>query len=372
MDVRWREGVVTAGRMYLYALLMHAGVSIVHTATASSLLQAPRAALAFAVIAASIPVYVAAGFLPGLPRRIFSVLPLFVWFGGPLVHAVVAAFTLPSTADLATSACGLLLAVASVRAVGVMGPERGVGGFSFRLAAFAGLTLVVVPVGLLAAILAVSFIKLNLETRGYLRVRVDGLYSVERVFRAEGREVRLVGMVHMGDAAFFRDLARSFDTSDTIVLEELVRAPRDDGPWRASAQQEQAAAFGLHDQGSFFLGELQRAVRRHADLDAGDLDPRTLEALAGASPESGADSIRMLAELLAPDAASADIVHHDALTRRNAHLLEHLDTALQDFSVVIVPWGAAHMPAFDAAVRERGFVPDGEVVRRVFAWSSFG
>ena len=45
----------------------------------------------------------------------------------------------------------------------------------------------------------------------------------------------------------------------------------------------------------------------------------------------------------------------DLLTKRNAHLLEVLYARLPQSEVIIVPWGALHMPGISEGIVKSGF-----------------
>ena len=50
--------------------------------------------------------------------------------------------------------------------------------------------------------------QVELLTSGYVRVRLDGIYLVERKFQSGDREVRLAGMMHVAIREFYSGLLR--------------------------------------------------------------------------------------------------------------------------------------------------------------------
>ncbi len=55
----------------------------------------------------------------------------------------------------------------------------------------------------------------------------------------------------------------------------------------------------------------------------------------------------------------------DILTNRNAHLANEIRSALDDYDVVIVPWGALHMPEIEDTLESWGFQKTREIDRPV-------
>ena len=58
----------------------------------------------------------------------------------------------------------------------------------------------------------------------------------------------------------------------------------------------------------------------------------------------------------------------DIFDERNEHLLTELASALDETDVVVVPWGAAHMPAIEDALVAQGFEVGGWRTRVVVRW----
>ena len=61
-------------------------------------------------------------------------------------------------------------------------------------------------------------------------------------------------------------------------------------------------------------------------------------------------------------------VRYDLIDLRNAHLLAELETSLDERDVVVVPWGALHLPGIEQGVQELGFALNAETDRRVISW----
>jgi hypothetical protein len=50
----------------------------------------------------------------------------------------------------------------------------------------------------------------------------------------------------------------------------------------------------------------------------------------------------------------------DILDKRNALVIDNMVRSLEYYDTVIIPWGAMHMPAIEAAVLKLGFAPGDE------------
>jgi hypothetical protein len=98
-----------------------------------------------------------------------------------------------------------------------------------------------------------------------------------------------------------------------------------------------------------------------ADIDLAEFSPSTLELLRAISRVIRAEDLaaaslayQQLSELTArPETVQTALA--EIIELRNEHLLEHIGDALGEYRHVIVPWGAAHMPAIEQAIFELGF-----------------
>ena len=58
----------------------------------------------------------------------------------------------------------------------------------------------------------------------------------------------------------------------------------------------------------------------------------------------------------------------ELIEARNAHLLTRISESLERYDRVVVPWGAAHMPGLETALREDGFTLLSRKGRRVIGF----
>jgi hypothetical protein len=58
----------------------------------------------------------------------------------------------------------------------------------------------------------------------------------------------------------------------------------------------------------------------------------------------------------------------DILDRRNENLVAAIDSNLGEYALIVVPWGALHLPAIEDAIFARGFEPVSSVQHRLVTW----
>ncbi len=252
-------------------------------------------------------------------------------------------------------------------------PRQALVGPAFRLRyslLAAGLQLLLAPfllAGYLALLLAEN---LTHSTDRFVSFGAPGLLLEERRYRRDDREVVLVGMMHVGDPAHYREVYASFVQDGTVVLQEGISDV--EGRVRVNLSYEplaEALGLGMQPDLAEVLDELRGdsdgcAERwphlRHADVDASEFSPETLafigqvaQVLDAADP--GAALRAFGAQLRSLDSAAWLAISHDILERRNQHVVGELDAALPDYAVVVIPWGALHMPGIQQQLLERGF-----------------
>jgi hypothetical protein len=243
------------------------------------------------------------------------------------------------------------------------------------------------------------------ETR-FLRFVGDGtkggsLETSDVTFTDEkGRKVRLVGAVHIAEAAYFRDVQSSVEKCDA-VLYEMVK-PKDSGPPVKGQHSDHGVAQlqrFLKDKLdlSFQLDEIDYTPDNfvHADLDAETFQQMQsqrgesfammmLQSLMKSMSDPGAvrqfedepldmvdlmtrpDGERQIKLLLArhlgdfeKEAMGLNMLEGSViLTERNKAVMKVLDESLKDGKRdLAIFYGAAHMPDIAKQLEERGFKP---------------
>jgi hypothetical protein len=98
-----------------------------------------------------------------------------------------------------------------------------------------------------------------------------------------------------------------------------------------------------------------------ADVDTSDFQPSTIDFLEAVgnlfSSKNWSEILEKLADPTSPFKQESDnkIFLNDVLDMRNEHLIGEMKNALQRTNVVIVPWGALHMPVFEQKLKDWGF-----------------
>ncbi len=254
--------------------------------------------------------------------------------------------------------------------------ERHLTGPLFSLRSTLALTLatllVIVPV-LGASFLGLCDRCLDRATAGFMDLRWHGLELVERVYEREESRVRLVGMMHIGEKSSYEALVASFDSPEVVVLTEGVsdRQGLFAGELHYKAMAEKIGLDSQQDFSSYHSG----INMRPSDVDISELSPGTIEWIQ-LSGKLFVDGELSIPGLLAMFEASADITPEeqdqfwvDLIDLRNEALLGHLRESITEYPVVVVPWGAFHLPGIEQSVLEMGFVLESECNHPLVSWA---
>lgn len=250
-------------------------------------------------------------------------------------------------------------------------------GFSGRnFCGFALLNIVLLPIILLILGFSAASTLIEQSTAGFARLKPNGLYMVERVYRRGEKNIRLAGMIHMGQQNYYAELIDSIAGRRTIILAEGV-SDEEQQLQENFSYGKLAELLGLASQEQFsFKGRLIEAESLdragavegnlpdilRADIDLKEFDPRTIEVLNALGKYLlGSDSIagglsdfnRWAETHLTPEINR--VVMHDLLDRRNRSLLGYLPKALRKYDTLVIPWGALHMVGIERGVQELGF-----------------
>lgn len=346
-----------------------------------------RFGLATLVIVLSAVIYACLGFDRRLPKRVFVPLTLYVsWCTVDLWP--LAGFIGREGLGLLASVGQLLLCGGALLVLRRMGGSALLSGVLFRAKAFSwrntlgfsAVNLLLSPLLLLYSGLAVAAYSLDQQTAGFMRLSPFGIYMSERSYHREAKLVRLAAMMHVGREDYFRELAASMASGGTVVLAEGVSDQ--DGLLKDQFDYSRLAdILGLTSQDVMRLDgrmvELEdldaltpgvggpgKPDIVRADIDLNRFDPQTVDflnvlgrTLFGDKPlaEGLLEYNQWAAEQMTPERIAG--VMGDILDKRNAVVIDGMVRSLRRYDTVIIPWGALHMPAIEAAVLEQGFVP---------------
>jgi hypothetical protein len=378
--------------IYIVLFLIDAALSLI-----DELLQASSSPLAFlpeirffvasVVITLSMVLYACLGIDRRLPKRVFLPLTLFASWSALAMW--------PLSGFVAREAFGLTAAISQV----VLGAIaiillRGLVGrnllteeqfqapmFSLRnTLGFTTINLLLTPFVLIYTGLAVTSYYLEEQTAGFLRLSPVGIHMTERSYHLAQKEIRLAGMMHIGKEDYYEDLAKSIPTVGTIILAEGV-TDQDRLLESQFNYSKLAGLIGLTSQVKMRLngnavkldglGVAGHVIREpgkpdiaNADIDLNRFEPKTIEflnalgrSLFGDKPlaEGLVDYNLWIEENMTEEGIAG--VMADILDKRNDAVIAGMVKTLKRYDTIVIPWGAMHMPAIEAAVLEQGFAP---------------
>ncbi len=378
--------------IYIVLFLIDAALSLI-----DELLQASSSPLAFlpeirffvasVVITLSMVLYACLGIDRRLPKRVFLPLTLFASWSALAMW--------PLSGFVAREAFGLTAAISQV----VLGAIaiillRGLGGrnllteeqfqapmFSMRnTLGFTAVNLLLTPFILIYTGLAVTSYYLEEQTAGFLRLSPVGIHMTERSYHLAQKEIRLAGMMHIGKEDYYEDLANSIPTVGTIILAEGV-TDQDRLLESQFNYSKLAGLIGLTSQDKMRLngnavalddlGVAGQVIREpgkpdiaNVDIDLNRFEPKTIEflnalgrSLFGDKPlaEGLVDYNLWIEENMTEEGIAG--VMADILDKRNDAVIAGMVQTLKRYDTIVIPWGAMHMPAIEAAVLEQGFAP---------------
>jgi hypothetical protein len=372
---------------------------------APSFLTGVRTGLSVLVILASLVAALVVAFTPRAPKRVLVPLILFTWWGG-LAQGFPMGFFQVSQVMLWISLLQLALAVLlfvffhSQESWLFAAKDRRA--FSWRHA------LIAAPIAAVlflfsAALALFTGLAGELETvsGGYVKLRPDGIYLLERRFQAGDREVRLAGMMHIAEEEFYTDLLPSADPQvPSVVLVEGVTDNQNLLGEQGLSYSRLASMLKISSQeDSVFMERVAAGLRRHrenpsqpqtypeardqepgsldfvhADVDVGTFHPKTIAFVVAVMSLFQAEDwpafLKKFTETSGPlnDESAQTQVIQDILHARNDHLVGEIQASLKDYRRVIIPWGALHLTGVESWLRAQDFVQSGETERKALGF----
>lgn len=329
-------------------------------------------------------VYLGLGFNKHLPKIILT--PLFIWLFWKLLRCWPLEDISGEYFQLYASCGQLLLGIAVLKLnrqrnhkspllirSQFVGPA-----FSGRnLFRFSLISIPVLPIAFMLISYSFADHLIETNTAGFVQLKPNGLYMTERIYQQGDKQIRLAGMIHLGQKDFYADLTASVSGARTLILAEGV-TDEDGLLTERFGYGKIADLLGLTSQEKVhFQGRLidtieldDSAIEKldipdilRADIDLKQFDPHSREVLNALAKyvlnsESLADGYfafnRWAQEHITPD--SNQIIMNDLIHKRNQSVLSYLPTALNKYDTVVIPWGALHMKDIEKAVQAKGFV----------------
>jgi hypothetical protein len=378
--------------IYIVLFLIDAGLSLI-----DELLQASSSPLAFlteirffvasVVITLSMVLYACLGIDRRLPKRIFLPLTLFASWSA-LSMWPLSGMVPRETFGITVAICQVVLGFIVIILLRNLGGRALLTEEQFQTPmfglrntlGFTAINLLLTPFLLIFTSLAVTSYYLEEQTAGFLRLSPVGIHMTERSYHLEDKEIRLAGMMHIGKEDYYEDLAESIPTERAIILAEGV-TDQDRLMESQFNYSKLAGIIGLISQDKMRLdgnvvdldyldvtGEIIREPGKpdiaNADIDLNRFDPKTIEflnalgrSLFGDKPlaEGLAEYNLWVEENMSEEGVAGIMV--DILDKRNDAVIASMVKTLQRYDTIIIPWGAMHMPAIEAAVLAQGFAP---------------
>lgn len=356
--------------LVLGLFLLHGLVSLLDDslvlAGGSLSLAALRSVLGMIVVGVSIALYFGMGLTPLIPKRGF--LPVAVFMAVAVLALIPVLIYAP---DRIPQAAWLLSLTQVMLGLGLMAwwwrgrvarwpgvnPARlGERSFSWgNLIGFGAINVFVVVPGIMVYLGFCLVRAVDHLSGSFLALHHDGLSMQTRKYtRPDGKIIHLVPMMHIGEPSFYDQVARAMPTNATVLVEgvtdhrNLLERPIN--------YRRMARSLGLAEQQEEFQPEQVVAV--HADVDVEVFSKNTIEFLKLASllhtEGLSAEVFRKIVEKSQNPSLPREL-WDDILHRRNAHLLGVIQELLPETDVLVVPWGAAHMPGLARDLAARGF-----------------
>jgi hypothetical protein len=282
-----------------------------------------------------------------------------------------------------------------------VGREKRVGvrpWFDGRHSIVAGVSWVLVSV-LSLPVLGIGYVwALGNLVGDYVRIDLGGVHLVERVLEKDGQRIHLVGMMHVGEGAFYQELGKRLhappaDGGRRLVLTEGVSdregiLPSDFASGKT--YQKWAKMLGLESQKEFGpeVAAVDRGpglgpqpgdvgnpdiVWRNADADVSDLKESHRELLVGMLELMGSGNLRdfMMSPLAQTSGEEVeDLMKNGLIGARNEVLMERLEELKEGHTEIFIPWGAAHLPDIEARLLGMGYRMEEEVVRSIWRFGN--
>ncbi len=225
----------------------------------------------------------------------------------------------------------------------------------------------------------------------YAEISTKGVDLTEKIFRKNGHNVHLVGMMHIGDDSYYTGLKERINAipqagGKRLVLTEGVSdrnnvIPEDFA--NGKTYERWAKLLGIEAQTELNTTTEIPAVSPdpttpattnplvtwlNADIDVSDLEPNHLALLVkllnvASSPD--------FSKMINPDIGSVtgsqlESLFKDALigTRNDALMKKYTEIA-EGYQEVYIPWGAAHLPDIEKRLLALGYLQTDEVMRPI-------
>jgi hypothetical protein len=235
-------------------------------------------------------------------------------------------------------------------------------------------TLPVVAAGIALLLLAAV---LERQTGGYLDVTRTGVDVRERVLTKDGRTVVLKAMAHYGEDDFYRTLFDGLPPKSLVLAEGLsdrdkrLRGfPSAAGIAKMIGLTQQPGMGSIRDRKDQAPSATGAAPANppdivRADVDAAEFSDETLGLLQDLAELYAGNVAEGIRKVVARTRADPAVFTRELIDKRNAHVLAIFDEKAGDYTTIVIPWGALHMPGLEAGLEKRGYRVESERTRPV-------
>lgn len=311
-------------------------------------------------------VYVLMGLTPSIPKRIF--LPVTLFNPAALLLAIPAWIYFYSQAQWVAWLISLIQVVFGFVVVRFVQ-----GGFEWRwplvreglvkgprfswvnLVGFWSWTFLLLVPATVVYLLVCSSLAIGHFSDGFVALRPVGFtVQVRKYVRNDGKSILLVPMSHIGEPEFYRSLSQSFPTNSTILMEGVT----DDKNLLTNriTYKRMANSLGLAQQQREFKPSPIQIVP--ADIDVDEFSPATISFLNLVmlihAQGLNLENLLKLMQSSGPPGFEEQLFN-DILHKRNRHLLREIHDQFLQSDMLVVPWGAAHMPEIAREIQKSGF-----------------
>ncbi|GAB4276930.1 MAG: hypothetical protein Kow0029_19280 [Candidatus Rifleibacteriota bacterium] len=213
-------------------------------------------------------------------------------------------------------------------------------------------------------------------TGGFIEIGQTGIYSTERSYKKNGVELQLIGMAHVAEKEFYEDIKKSLLGRQALMLMEgvtdenkLLTTPPDYGGLaKKLGGENQKDIFSPKD-----MPENVKLIR--ADLDTSDFSQPTIKLLNLAGRVHTKEGFNFSALLMMyfslTDMDTDKQIMDDLIQKRNACLISHLQKSITSNKLILVPWGALHLPEIEKWALTNGFKLAGQKHRVIFRFPAY-
>lgn len=407
----WLIVVRVVTNVFWLAFLLDGVISLIDEAVfaggPASALYGVRVALSVIVVLASLGVALMVAFTPRAPKRVLVPLILFTWWAGlaqgfPLGFLKIPQFMLGISLCQVALAALLFIFFRSHEGRWPFAPaDRPAFSWKYALLSVPSVLVLFAGFFVLAIFTGLSG-QLEAASGGYVKLRPDGIYLLERRFQSGDREVHLSGMMHIAEEEFYTDLLPAADPAlPSVVLIEGVTDRDNRLGDEGLSYSRLASMLSISSQeDSVFMEKVSAGLRRHreqasreetegtepsreeagsmdfvhADVDVNTFHPKTIAfivmVMSTFQAEDWPSFLKKFSESSGPlnDEAAQKQVIQDILHSRNDRLVSEIETSLKDYRRVIIPWGALHLTGVESWLRTHEFVQSGETERKALGF----